>query len=250
MKRTTQILLFLFILTSCQSNKEDNFNTFIGSEKSQVIELSNDHFNNFLEVNFKGESDLERTIQFLDYIATSTDFRPNWKIDLTSAKDILEKYEVSGLRKDFELYGYEKPDSVFYYDMDMDTSSILDSSTLETIDIELEEEEMIPISGRDSGELMRIEEEQKRKWDSTLNFHIYGRYIFGLKKFYSKDSIVLGYINYRDFAYNAPLGILASGLKKELENRQELTEGTRLIILFEFYLPYLRNEIKTLDQQQ
>lgn len=253
LKRATQILTFLFVLTSCQVHNEDNFDRFIGQEKVQVIKQANSHFNDFLKRNFEGQTNLERTILFLTYLDTTSDFKPTWTLNLKSAKKIIYAYESSSLRNDFELYGYEEYDSIFAYDIDQDSSFISDTLPFGTLEIELEEEEFIPVAGSDTvgmkARLAEIERERQKRWDSTMHYNRFGRYQFGLKKYFQSDSFVCSYLKGMDaIGGNISPAILAGGLKKELEFRQELTEGTRLIILFELYLPYLRKEIKNCCQ--
>lgn len=197
MKRTTQILTLIIILTSCQTDKKDNFVTFIGQEKAQVIAKAITHFNDFLMENFEGKNDYEKTLNFLTYLDTTSKFKLNWTLDLNTAKDIISTYESSGLRNDFKLYGFEKYDSIFVYDIERDTFPITDTSYLETIKIDLEEEELIPIDGSDTesikARIAEIDLESQRRWDSTLHYNIYGRYQFELKKYYRDDSTVYNY---------------------------------------------------------
>lgn len=241
MKISTQILLVLITLNSCNSSDEDNFKGFIGQEKAQIIERANIHFDDFLEENFNGRNELERTINFLNFIDTASNFKPNWKVDFEAAKEILEKYESSGLRKDFELYGSEKYDSIYVYDIYEDTFSITETSATHKLELE---DEMIPINGIDSAELVQFGNEQKRIWDTSYHYNRFGRFQFALSRYYSKDSVILSYLDYKAFTQSSSKKMLASGLKKVLEKHQTLSYGTRLIILFEIYLPYLRSEVQ------
>lgn len=248
MKTTIQILALLILFTACQSVKEDNLHTFLGEEKAQVIERANNHYSEFLEQNFDGKNDLERTIGFLAYFDTTSDFKPNWTVDLKAARNLISSYENTSLRKDFERYGHEQLDSLFFYDSEQDSFSIAAFSQLEMIELELEEEEVIPVKGSDTtgmkAQLRAMESAQQKRLGSSLFYNLCGRYQFGLKKYFPDDSIVFNYISSKEVVGNIPNYLLAGWLKKELEKHERLTEGTRLIILFELYLPYLRHELR------
>lgn len=242
MKITKYILAFLILFSACFTGQEGDFFSFIGEEKSRIIKQADKSYSKFLKDNFDGSDDFERTLNFLTFFDTTTTFEDNWVVDLDEAGMIVSQYENSGLRKDFLLYGYEEYEAEYFAEFKFD--SLL---------IDADEEEILYPPSWDSAqikaEIQRDEEHArklKQRSDSFPDFNVYGRYIYGLEKYYATDSVVNKYVSFKQMGGSGFLStsILVGGLKRELEETGELTEGTRIIFLFELYFPILGEKIQ------
>ncbi len=234
------LLIALICLTlSCGKTEADSFQTLLGSEKSLFIERANKHFNNFLEHNFDGNSDFERTINFLTYLDTVQHPKTDWKLDLKTAQELLINYEHSKFRQDFMLYNHETYDTVIYLSSSMnswDSVPVTDTHSLEMNFVE----EFSFVDNVDSLAKARALERS----DSSLEYNTFGRYHYALKKYYTTDSTVYQYVKAKESFPRMSHAILVAGLKENLLKQHYLTDGDRLILLCEFYLPFLQIQVQ------
>jgi hypothetical protein len=91
---------------------------------------------------------------------------------------------------------------------------VQDTSTqvIGELDLDLIEEEIIPISNIDSVEIERHQKEMDERIRNSLHFNSYGQYLYALAKYNLSDTTIQGYVEAKLAARNIDPSLIASGL--------------------------------------
>ena len=249
MKNITLTIL-TFLLSSAilfgQKNDLAGFETFLGSEKVEAINMLEKSFDSFLVANFPSQKTMDdKTKKFLQIIKETGEIEENWKFNSSLNSRIIKKIESSGLRKEFWTYGYENYIPFYYHQflidsiksINPDTNLHIDSNALMkqyTVD-----EEIIPIiNSTDSVEGMTHKE-----WsDSLLEFNWRGQYLFAIERYSFNDKVIDEYIDAKIAGGNISPSLMASGL---MYHDSDLTEPlVKRIILMEIYYGMIKWNLK------
>jgi hypothetical protein len=211
------ILQFVSFSFSAQDSGRielEQFNEFIGESRAVVLQEAVDSFDRFLIVNYPElENQSLRTKAFLEEFVNPNSKTKKWTFDESEIMQLKEAFEKSGLRKEILLFGYENYESnkdfskVLPPDSSRDTKEIKDLGELE---LDLIEEEIIPIRNVDRKEEARIEQEERV--ENSLRPNYKGDYVYALLKSSPKDSFVYEYSQAFILTGNKiSLGVLANG---------------------------------------
>jgi hypothetical protein len=87
----------------------ENFNSYLGTSKADVLDQIVESFSTFLSVNYDTLStSIQRMTAFTGYLCHSGgQFNENWNFNTEKNRKILELYESSQLRNELWYYGYE-----------------------------------------------------------------------------------------------------------------------------------------------
>lgn len=233
----TSILLFL-IATACSTNKPaslnknlTNFNQYLGTTKSSVLDQAVFSLESFLLVNYPNTKKDKRVHSFLKelVIASNTGPDTNWIFNTKINKELIIDFESSGMRKEIAIYGYENYENNFLIDSLYSKEDKLKNENSVMGELVLEEEDDLYSYGRDTtgdAEFYRISEEQNKlliaRMDSNLSFNVYGQFLYALAKHTENDAAIQNYVEARreagdlspsllfnayleqDFDYNSP----------------------------------------------
>ena len=213
------ILQFVSLPFSAQNSgliELEKFNEFIGENRAVILQEAVDSFDRFLIENYPdSENQSERTKAFLEEIVNPDSKTRKWTFDESEILELKEAFETSGLRKEIWVYGYENYESkndfskVLPPDSSRDTEKIKDLGELE---LNLIEEEIIPIGNVDRKEQARIEKELEERIKNSLRPNHEGDYVYALLKFSPKDSFIHDYTQASILTgNNIALGVLANG---------------------------------------
>lgn len=240
-------VIFSFIILACSSNllfsqKSDleDFETFLGKEKSAALNQMNNSFEDFLKSNFpdiKNEND--RIYLFLEGFKDWSNLEKDWIIDYENAKETLEQFENSGLRIEHWIYGYETYEPTYLIDnsiLTQEDTSKLKTVSLEDLNIEDIEEEIIPITNRDYNP--ELEEKLQRQRDSSQSLNLNGRFFYGLLEYGQNDSLIRGYTEAIYAAGDISVSLKAGGLT--VENLDLSTPLRKRLIVMDFYYHFLK----------
>lgn len=216
MIRNIFFLILVISQFSCYAEKNiDEFYNYLGNKQSKVLQETIDYFNQFLNDNFKNEKNKEDKIyKFLEYFRDH-EMHPNdnWIYDNDRCKLLIEKFEKSGLRKEFLIYGYEiyQIDSTLikYYDNYRDSIWPMDTSKM----IEQEEivfDDLIKIRSDSMINTQRIKDSLKYINNKTTT--PYSKIIVGIDKFKTGDTLIYNYTNSILIAGDITNGLLIDGL--------------------------------------
>lgn len=107
----------LLTLWGCQGNSRGDetanlkgFNEYLGKDKADALDQAVESFDDFLSTNYPDkETPKDRTRAFLKDLERTYGWADsNWIFKTGENKEILEKLETSGMRREIEEYGYEK----------------------------------------------------------------------------------------------------------------------------------------------
>lgn len=208
MKRYYFRIIFIFCLTSCtnidvEKRQVNDFNETFNNEQLEVIELGLKSFEIFLNDNYNDKlTEKEKIIEFLRNIVDTGYYR-NWKFPIEHYNDIIEKYECSGLRKEYFFYQFE--DSIG--------------------------ERILEIIGL---------EEEKFNEDSLVNFNAFGVYMKALRNVSNPDSLLISYIDAKDAAGMMSYELISGGLIYAINRFDYNVELVKRILIFEFYFDLLK----------
>lgn len=206
-------LIVLTCLISCKNFEDEKrqvkeFDKMFNNAQLEALGLALKSFESFLNENFNEKStEKEKIIEFLKSI-TDTSLYSNWKFSDKLSKEITEKYESSGLRKEY-----------FYYQLE------------DTIG-----EKMVEFIGP-------IDENVNE--DSLMNFNVSGQYLKALRNVSNPDSLLISYLDAKDVAGMMSYELITGGLIYSIN--QYNIEIVKRIIMFEIYFDLLRwnsNQIK------
>ena len=211
MKRTLLVSIIILLLASCKTSRNETeqieeFYAVFDPKQREAFELAVKSFDNFLEINFNEHKTLEEKLQtFLEEIMDST-LSSRWQINIDEGREVLLKYEESGLRKEIWIYSFEE---------------------------ESEEREIMKILN--PGQVIT------HNHDSTKQFVKYGAYLQGLMNIKTPSDLVLDYSEAKfatdHFSNALSIKDLVEGMKKQNYN-PEILKG---IIIAEFYFGLLQN---------
>ena len=201
-------LIVLTCLISCtnlevEKRQVKEFNEKLNNEQLEVLELALKSFVSFLNENFNEKlTEKEKIVEFLKNITDTSSYR-NWKFSDNISKEITEKYETSGLRKEY-----------FYYQIEDSTG-----------------EKMVEFIGP-------VDEDFKE--DSLMNFNAFGLYITALRNVSNPDSLLISYIDAKDAVGMISYELITSGLIYGINEYDYNIEIVKRIIIFEIYFDLLR----------
>jgi hypothetical protein len=217
MKLNNIIAIGLFAISCSTLNQEKNnnlkeFNNFLGQDKANVLNSAVESFDQFLKTNFPGDES-KRTEAFLEHLQENFEPDSTWNLPTKRNKKIISEFESAGLRKEVWTYGYEEYQP--HYDIyEILTPEVQDTSTqvIGELDLDLIEEEIIPISNIDSVEIERHQKEMDERIRNSLHFNSYGQYLYALAKYNLSDTTIQGYVEAKLAARNIDPSLIASGL--------------------------------------
>jgi len=201
-------LIVLTCLISCKNFEDEKrqvkeFDEMFNNAQLEALGLALKSFESFLNENFNENStEKEKIIEFLKSI-TDTSLYSNWKFSDKLSKEITEKYESSGLRKEY-----------FYYQLE------------DTIG-----EKMVEFIGP-------IDENVNE--DSLMNFNVSGQYLKALRNVSNPDSLLISYLDAKDVAGMMSYELITGGLIYSINQYNYNIEIVKRIIMFEIYFDLLR----------
>ena len=227
------------------------FNNFLGTEKSNALDQMVKSFDNFLQINYPDKKTQgKRTRAFLEQLATNYSPDTNWTFDTEKNIEILRQLEVSGMRREIWLYGYEDFEpkyNIHSLFVDNEDDTIAEYGIL---DIDLEEEELIPLTKRDSAQqsefeerIRKREEELQQKRDSALWLNMWGQFLYGLAK-YSKDTIITDYVEAQLAAGHISISIIIDGFLNYYTNKDYEKPLTKRVMVANLYGHLMRLDIE------
>lgn len=202
---TLTLLTTILSITFLFGQKSDlaEFESFLGKEKSAVLNQMNKSFEFFLKSNFPDIKDEnERIYQFLEGFKDWSNLEKDWEINFQNARKTLNQFENSGLRIDYWIHGYETYKLTYQIDSFIlpqeDTSSLptISSKELYLEDTELFfediDDEIIPkVKNNYDPE---IEKRLQRQRDSLQSINIEGKLFYGLLKYGQNDSLIKSHL--------------------------------------------------------
>jgi hypothetical protein len=213
MKRTLLVSVIILLLASCKTSRNETeqieeFYTVFGVEQREAFELAVKSFDSFLEINFSEHKTLEEKLQsFLEEIMDSI-LSSRWQINMDEGREVLLKYEESGLRKEIWIYSFEE-----------------------------EDEEMEIMKLLYPGQAIAQEK------DSSKQFIRYGAYLQGLMKIKKPSELVLDYSDARfseDYFNN---DLIINTILDGMKNQKYNPEILKRIIIAEFYFDLLQMRV-------
>ncbi len=217
--------------------KLEDFNKFLGEERALVLQDAVDCFDQFLVNNYPyADNKTERIASFLEQIADHNEPDNSWLFDQDCNEKIIGSFESTGLRKEICLYEYESYESenefseVLPPPLPVDTMNIKD---LGELNLDLIEEDIIPISNIDREKQVKIQEEQEERNERSLNSNGEGDYIFALLKFSPQESFVYEYAQAARDENRISAGVLANGFLFGTADYED--PFVRRLLVTEFY---------------
>lgn len=241
-------LIFIGFSASAQQtakNDIEGFNKFLGKEKANALNAAEKSFEQFLLTNYANHNSFaERTKAFLKQLSRHNKPDSLWALDTEKNSRIIESFETTGLRKEIWLYGYEEysPKNNIYELLppeEKDTSNISDLGELE---IDLIEEELIPISKVDPAELAKRDREREERMKNSLHANAYGEFLYGLAKFTPNDSLIQGYVKVKVTENDISPGVIAGGFLEYYTNLDD--PFMKRIMVVEFYFWIMKWDIE------
>jgi hypothetical protein len=211
-------------------NDLQGFNEFLGFEKQAALDSAVSSFQEFLNLNYEGPDGI---IHFLIRIRDSGSFDPNWVLPRAKSKKILEAWEISGLRKDIWLYGYEDY-QLNYNPKDLLEDQVL-SPVMDSIYIEIEDE-IVPLTNHSTTDTL----EPNRA--NQLSRNRRGQFNYALAKFASNDPFISGYVEAVDVAGDISSRLSANAFISDLKNYEE-PFAVRVIVI-EFYYGLMKYDLE------
>ncbi len=249
MKKVIFILFSILSLPFVSEGQQNDLNSFeelLGSQKIEALNMLEKSFDEFLETNFSEDQTFDGKIRSLLQLLTDTEnINQELQFNKSLNKSIVNKFESSGLRKEFWIYGYEEYIPFYYHELLADSimkekpdiNIKIDTITLQ--EMYLNDEEIIPILEQsDSVEGMTYKE-----WlDSSLTFNMAGKFIYAIDRYSINDSTIDGYVDAKMSVWNISPVLIASGLQS---NKSDLNEPfVKRIIMIEIYYGMLVWDLK------
>ena len=216
----------ILILTACNNQKYnqriEQFENYLGSEKSAVLTKKVESFERFLSMNFKNQTIEENYIDFLRNIAFGDYENIDWKFEQNNRKELERISELHRLRQEI----WTKPDSVWINDTVLICLSYY-------------------ITNSDTQELFYKNyhpkyRNKKLNLDSTINaekrimrFNLNGKFYKGLGIIKDSDSTIIAYLDNRNSTGSLPPSIIANGFLER--NTDFLDYFVKRIIMIQFY---------------
>lgn len=220
-------------------NDIQGFNKFLGKEKANVLNAAVESFEQFLKKNYSEfDSQSMRTEAYLRQIENNFESDSSWIFSTSRNKKIIEDFETSGLRKEIWVYGYEDYEPKYdIYDLltPGETDTTITHDTVE-LDLDLIEEEIIPLSNIDSVEIAKRKKEMEEKRRNSLHFNTHGEFLFALTKYTSGDTFMQEYADMKAYDGNISPVIIASGLLRQEINFNDPFMKRILVTEFHFGL--------------
>lgn len=239
-KLTTTLLTTLILLCffSCQkeTNQIEDFNNFIGKQKSKAFNQAIESYYNFLEINFQDcVNTSDRTKAFLTRVAHFNIPDSTWTLTTDENQKIIELWDASGLRKEIWIYGYESYESRFNVFELLKPKKTKSNSQLGNMNLEEIVDDEISVS--DSLELVkRIKEmklESKLIQENSLSTNINGEFLYGLSKYASTDSVVNEYVQTKVEFIDISPSIMALAFLDQIQDYED--PFIQRMILVEMY---------------
>lgn len=213
MKIAVPFVMIMLVSACTKPAAIDQFNHFLGEEKTEALDQMVVSYDLFLEVNYPDKSsDQDRAVDFLQSLEEGLNDFP-WTFETDKNREILAAIETSGTRQEIWLYGYEDGSRMHCFLQDIidgKKANTADSIPLGDLEIELEEEVVFPpeLAAR----MKEEEEAAQRRWDSTLHVNLCGRFWEGIARFAApEDSVYRDYLLVRDQANNLSPAIIVNG---------------------------------------
>ena len=252
----TYIILFGLLAISCstwsqeRSNDLKGFNDFLGKDKATTLNSAVESFDQFLRTNYSDlDNQSKRTKAFLGYLEQNFEPDSTWDLPTKKNQKIISDFESSGLRKDIWTFGYEdyEPQYDIYEILPpekQDTSNIQD---LGELDLDLIEEEIIPLSNIDSAEIAKREKEMEERIKNSLHFNNYGQYLYALTKYTLNDTTIQDYVDAKIVAGDISPVLIASGLlSQEIDFEDPFIKR---ILVTEFYYWIMKWDIERQEKK-
>jgi len=215
----------------------EKFNEFLGEERALVLQDAVDCFDQFLTNNYPdSKNQTQRITSFLEQIADHNEPDNSWVFDHDCNQKIIESFESTGLRKEIWLYGHEE------YESEHDFSEVLppplptdtvDFKDLGELNLDLIEEEIIPIGNIDREDQSKMQKEQEERIKNSLNPNGEGDYIFALLKYSHQESFAYEYALVVRDENRISLGVLAGGFLYGSPDYED--PFVRRLLVTEFY---------------
>jgi hypothetical protein len=213
MKKTIYLLSILGCLVACKTpNKEakqlEEFYAVFAPQQKKAFEFAVKSFDSFLEINFSEHRTPEEKLQtFLQEIMDST-LSSRWEINMDEGREVLLKYEESGLRKEIWIYSFEE-----------------------------EDEEMEIMKFLYPGQVITQDK------DSSKQFIRYGAYLQGLMKIKKPSELVLDYSEAKFAADHFNNDLIINTILDGMKNQKYNPEILKRIMVAEFYFDLLQMRV-------
>ncbi|MFN2430250.1 MAG: hypothetical protein ABR574_09555 [Cryomorphaceae bacterium] len=169
----------------------ERFNKFLGLERAAALSEAVDSFDRFLLTNYpEFDNSRDRSRAFLKQIAQHNKPNESWILETERNAKIIESFESTGLRKEIWVYGYEA------YESEHDFSKVLPPVVPDTpeihelgeLDIDLVEDETVPIGKVDTAEIARRAQQREEARLNSLSTNYEGDYLYALLRYAPQDS--------------------------------------------------------------
>jgi hypothetical protein len=146
-------------------------------------------------------------------------FNKNWNFDLEQNEYLVNVFEISGLRKDFWLYGYEMN--------------------------ELQIDDEIILAIMDSSSLLQYKQDSIDNLMTKIQTEAYhNQIIYALDMLMSKDTIISNYLEARNMAGNLSVELLINGLLYAPDNYDYNNTLMKIILIDEIYSGMIYESVK------
>jgi hypothetical protein len=243
MRRTLFFILTLLqisVLSLGQETAEvefEKFNAFLGAEKAAILNDAVDSFDRFLLTNYPDlDTPRDRSMAFLKQIAQHNEPKESWILETERNAKIIESFESTGLQKEIWLYGYENYEFKHDFSKVLPPSKPADTSLIRdlgALNLDLIEEDIVPIHKFDSAEVARIEKEWEEKRLNSLRTNSQGDFLYGLLKYAPKDSFTHGVAVAEHEEGNISPGVVSNGFLENVDNYDD--PFVKRLMVTEFY---------------
>jgi hypothetical protein len=210
---TLQFVSQLLIAQNPDQAKLDDFNRFLGKERALVMQDAVDCFDQFLANNYPdSKNQAERIKSFLKQITELNGPDSSWVYECD--RKIIESFESTGLRKEIWLYEHEEYKSEHDFSEVLPPPSPGDTTNIKElgeVNLNLIEEEIIPIGDIDQEKHAKIQKEHEERIKNFLQPNGKGTYIFALLKYSPQESFVYDYAQMIREENRISPGVVASG---------------------------------------
>lgn len=244
--KTSIITCIGFLLICCstaEQHKRENdieaFNTFLGAEKANALNVAVESFEQFLQNNYADlDNQNTRVKAFLRQLLEHNQPDSLWQFETKKNLRIIELFETTGLRKDIWLYPNET------YQPDYDIFELLQPEVQDKsvehykgeLKLDLIDEEIVGTSSPDSAEMAKRDKEREESVSNSLDNNASGKYLYGLAKFAHDDSLIQEYIRVKATENLISPGVMAGGFLLACDNFDDPFLKRMLVVEFYYWI--------------
>lgn len=223
----TQFIILIILILGCshQDKKElatnlDEFNKFLGQEKSLAFNNLVESFDSFIKSNYPdNDNHSDKIRMFLKKFSNEFLLDSLWVFQTSTNQEIFELIESSGLRREIWVYQYEdyEPNyNIFELISENKPDSTYDT-VVSVMDYPMTDEILTTQTTEDSIKFAERDKELYEKYSKQLTFNIYGQYLYGLAKYNPTNDFIQEYVKVKiaagDIAYEIMSNVLLDGVE-------------------------------------